>query len=212
MDISALLSQIGPFLEGVIGWSAASFAYENLVKPSKSRRQLARVLAEEVSQVLQMTVHQAEYNELQPKTVPGDFLLHQDVYKALLSRVGELPDGLVGDLILFHQRVAVINEDTRRMHEAIDKLDLIRRDPDHNGGLAALKATEEYLRKGMIVWHGHFPVIVGQGDRILRKLRIAETPLGKLGYIFRKKPTLDIADVRKAVVARHDQLERVSVR
>ena len=98
MELSELLNQINPFLKGVIGWSAASFAYENFVKPSKSRRQLARVLAEEVAQVLQMTVHQAEYNEVQPTTVPGDFLLHQDVYKALLSRVGELPDGLVGDL------------------------------------------------------------------------------------------------------------------
>ena len=208
MDIPELLSQIGPFLKGVIGWSAASFAYENFVKPSKSRRQLARVLAEEVAQVLQMAVHQAEFNRLQPKTVPGDFLLHQDVYKALISRVGEFPDGLVGDLILFHQRVAVINDDTRRMHDAIDKLERIKRDPDHNGGLGALKSTEEYLRTGMIVWHGHFPVIVEQGNRILGQLRVAETPFGKLGYIFRKKPALDIADVRNAVVARHDRLER----
>lgn len=74
MDIPELLGQIGPFLKGVIGWSAASFAYENFVKPSKSRRRLARVLAEEVAQILQMTVHQAEFNRLQPKTVPGDFL------------------------------------------------------------------------------------------------------------------------------------------
>lgn len=58
----------------------------------------------------------------------------------------------------------------------------------------------------MLVWHGHFPVILEQGNRILTQLRVAETVLGRLGYLFREKPTLDIAHVRKTVEARHEQL------
>lgn len=56
------------------------------------------------------------------------------------------------------------------------------------------------MRTGIVVWHGHIPAITDQGNRILRQLRIAETPFGKLGYVFRRKPTFDIIDVRKAVV------------
>jgi hypothetical protein len=201
------LAALVPFLKGALGWSAASFVYENVVKASRSKRQLARVLAEEVSLALQAVVYHGEMAELRPKTVPEDFRLHGDVYQALLSRVGELPDHIVGELLLFHQRCAVLNEDTRRMLDAVERLERIKRDPDRNGGLEALDATREGLRRGLMVWRGHFPVLAEQGNRLLRNLRIAETPLGRVGYLFRRKPTLDVAQVRENVAARVKQLE-----
>lgn len=201
------LEALVPFLKGALGWSAASFVYENVVKTSRDKRQLARVLAEEVSLALQAVAYQGEMAELRPKTVPEDFRLHSDVYRAMLSRVGELPDHIVGELLLFHQRCAVLNEDTHRMLEAIEHLERVRRDPDGNGGLAELDATREVLRRGLMVWRGHFPVLLEQGNRLLRNLRIAETPLGRVGYFFRSKPTLDFVQVRKNVAARVKQLE-----
>ena len=207
MMLPPWVESIIPFLKGALGWSAASFAVENFIKPSRARRQLARVLAEEVAQILQIAVHQAEYLRLEPNSVPGDFVLHSDVYRALTARVGELPDDVVGDLILFYQRVHTLNTDSANMRTLIDDVASIKSDPDRHGGLNVLAAKSEHLRRGMIVWREHFPVIIQQTDRVLRRLRIAETPFGRLGYWFRRKPTLDPEQVRSAVEARSAKLK-----
>lgn len=208
MTLPVWLIPLVPFLKGALGWSAVSFLNETFIKPSRSRRGIATVLAAEVQQILQMVVHQAEYLKIAPKTVTADFHLFNDVYRALLARIAELPEDVVGDLVLFHQRVAIVNLDTARLIGLIDDMKQLSNAGENAIASKAYQGNEEFVRRAMMVWRAHFPVLVQQGDRILRRLRVAETRFGRLGYYFRKKPSINVDQVGIEVGKRAAALER----
>jgi hypothetical protein len=195
-----------PFLKGAVGWSAASFLNETIIKPSRSRRRLSHVVAEELSHNLQMLVHQNEYFRLYPGDFPADFHLSEIVSKAILARLGELSDKLTGDLLVFYLRVENINNMTRDLSGVIEAVKEIKRNPDQNGGLSRLEDRREYLRRGMIVYKQSILSAIPQADRLLRQLRVKETLLGRVGYLFRRKPTLNLADAREAAAAQGRKL------
>jgi len=197
-----------PFLKGAGGWSAARFLNETLVKPSRARRRLAHVLAEEIAHNLQMLVGQDEYFKVAPNEIPSDFQLSDVVFKAVLSRLGELPDGLTGEVLLLYLRIDATNARTRDLSKTIEQIHTISQDPDRNGGSAALAAKNEYLRRGGKVYKDGFTVSIEHEDPVLRRLRVQETLFGRLGYRFRRKQLLNRADAKRAVADLAQHLQR----
>jgi hypothetical protein len=193
-------------LKGALGWSAASFVYEVFVKPSRGRRRLAHVLAQEVGHNLELIVLQLEYFTIAPNELPADLKLADGVYKAVVGRIGELDDDVTGELILFYERVASINEQTSALVTLADAIAAIKRNPDAGGGIPALEMKVQQMNRAASVYKNTFATSAEQGDRLIRMLRVAETPLGKFGYRFRAKPQLDPAEARKRVAEHHDKM------
>lgn len=200
------ISRVLPFVQGAVGWSAASFVVETFVRPSRGRRRLAHVLAQEVGHDLELLVLQLEYFQIAPNELPADLHLADGVYRAVLDRIGELSDKVTGELILFYERIASINNQKNELATLIDAVAEGRRDPDRHGGASALELKQERLARGVQVFKGTFIAAAQQGDKLLRQLRVAETFLGRFGYWFRKKPTLDPAEARQRVTAHREAL------
>jgi hypothetical protein len=196
-----LIPTLLPFLKGAVGWSAASFIYESIIKPKASTRRLAHVLAEEMSQNLQLLVGQRALFQLQPNTLSADLKLTDVVFKSMLGRIGELPDDMTGQLLLFYSRLDHINGVTKELGVAVDRQKAIKQNPDANGGMSALEDTNEFLRRGFITYRDAFQVCIDQAAVLLPKLRVAETRFGRFGYFFRKKPKLDVAATREDVAS-----------
>ena len=207
MVVPPWLNEWTPFLKGAVGWSAAGFINESLIKPSRARRRLAHVLAEEVAQNLRLLVLQTEFFKVAPSELPADFKLSDTIYRAVVARIGELPDTLTGDLLLFYLRVENINTMMKDILIVHDLVEVIKRDPDRNGGIERLVAKQEYLRRAILVYKESFAVGLEQADLALRRLRVEETFLGAFGYRFRRKPMLNPGEARRDVLEKLQRLK-----
>lgn len=96
------LANSSGLIQGLFGGAGATLLWEGLLKPRREQRNLAHILAEEVSLNIQIAANQIAMFEHNPKSVPQDFRFSTRVFESVAERIGALPTRLVGDVILMY--------------------------------------------------------------------------------------------------------------
>lgn len=107
-------------LVGLFGGAGATFVWELVLKPLRERRAVAEVLSAEVSMNLQLL---AAAKTLASSTrLPADFTVSTAVFDSVVTRIGELPPRLVGEVVFLYSYFSELNGQPRMYRESVKEL------------------------------------------------------------------------------------------
>jgi hypothetical protein len=194
---------LSPWLQGLFGGAGVTFLWEVFLRPSRARRSVARVLAEEVSIGLEHCAAQRLQLELTPTTLPADFQISANAFDALANQLGELPASTVGGVVLFYHQAKVMNGlpiGYGAVHNRWQALATAGDTPER-------KALKEELERYLLVYKMGLEKMVERANELLPQLRRLSVPMWRVDYLLRKKKLLSIDELQKQVAAHGKKLE-----
>lgn len=111
----------GILLGAALGFFATVVA-EAFVRPRLARRSLAELLANDLSVHMQSIVTELAQRTMNKRSVPLPRPFPSPVYSAIVSRLGELPAQLVGEVLLVYRLIERLNEIASRASAALGRM------------------------------------------------------------------------------------------
>jgi hypothetical protein len=187
---------LSPWLQGLFGGAGVTLLWEGIVKPSRERRSLAHVLAEEIGHNLQYAAGQRLYHEKEPKIIPGDFTLSELVFSAIADRLGELPE-LTGEIVLCYRKAQALNAIpeayTIILNEYLHAKEALA--TGLPGVSEKYQNAQTAVRAHIGVYRSGLEGFVATANTLLPKLRRAATPWYRFDIRMRKPNLLSLEDL-----------------
>lgn len=195
-----------PLVTGFLGWAGATILWESVIKTASARRGLAHMLAEEVGLNLKAAVGGQLQLEYTPRVIPNDFQLSEIAFSALASQAAQLPRSVIGEAILYYQRVKLLNALVAGWGEQLERYRAMQRSPKDFPPIQ-MELQKATLDTALATYSRSLAVMIEQSDLLLRQLRIASTFGGRCGYLFVRKNYVDPAQARKDLEEHHRTLK-----
>lgn len=197
-----ILSELSPLVQGLFGGAGATLLWELVLRPSRERRQAARVIAQEVSLCLQLAATARYRAEENSSGIAADFSLPTLAFSAIGGSLGALPTEIVGEVVGFYHYVGTLNVLPGNFGSTLDRY----------RSLAIVGDTEERQRlKGdlddqLAAYRSGLEFLAAAANKLLPKLRRLSMSWWRVDYLLSEKKQLSAADVQRAAdgaTARH---------
>jgi hypothetical protein len=130
-------------LGGVFSGCGGTLLWEMWLRPRRARRSLARALAAETGQNLQLIYLQSVARERNPLSIPLDFRLGRAMFDAQAANIGEMPPTARGSAVRMYNLVDYLNEGVRHYSTLLAERD--RLEPGAPGFARADRAVASAL-------------------------------------------------------------------
>lgn len=186
-------------VSGLFGGIGATLLWEAFLRPVRERRNVAEVLSAEVSLNLQLLA--GTHIHTRPNKVPTDFELSTSIFDSVVSRIGELPPDVVGDVILLYKYFRRLNSIPKTYEQYVDDLRATSDNAPH------LELMQSEIQQCIEVFNGHVVKAIDRTNLVQPQLLSVAFPWWSIRRWTRKPSRdLDLTDV--AEKARESQRNR----
>jgi hypothetical protein len=179
------LTLLSPWFSGFFGGAGAILLWEGFLKPSRERRSLAHVLAEETAQNLNLAAMQLNLIRTgrSPEAVRPWAPLSSIVFQAAVPRLGELPYH-VSKVIAVYRLLEIVN---RYPPMIIAEWDDIR--PELKGQQPTIEQSQRIsrLRESLATFENWLDQFKRSSEKLLGELRKASVPWYRVDLRTRKR-------------------------
>jgi len=182
---------LSPWVQGLFGGAGVTLLWEGLLKPTRDRRSLARVLASEISINIQYAAGQRLYLNHNPSGIPSDFAMSDAVFEATAARIGDLPPNVIGEVVLLYGGLRDLNRIPASFALALREF-RSKSGPDQ-------KVVQMELDSHFGVYRTSLEKFVERANVLLPKLHRIATPWFRIDLRLKKKRVLTLEDLARDV-------------
>lgn len=158
------------------------------------------MLAAEVQLILQAAAgHRLLLNK--NRGVPGDFAVPDVVFKAVASRVGELPD-LANEIVLLYHRAELLNRVPDQWSRALAEYEAMSGGPE---AVVRLNSAKKQLDMTLDVYRSALEKLAETANELLPRLRAAARPWHRIDLLVGKKKLLSVEEMNASITSLHDE-------
>jgi hypothetical protein len=171
-----------PWVVGVLGWAGATVVWEGIVKRSSERRGLAYMLAQELMVNKVLAHGYLEKSEQNPGGIPADLHFSDVAFLAITARLGELPRGVAGPLIIYYDRIRTLNQTSKTFEGFLRRFQDLQKDNTTPmwPSSPALRLERRHLDATLEVYRRSLNALIEHSNELLPRLWRFATLGGRL--------------------------------